>query len=132
MAKKDDVVSLKLDRDVALVVFDFLARAAESLHGPLATAVVLKAPICVVVNAPSWVVLSTLSSVPKGKVPPALASESAPLLLILDVKRLGIQFQHLLRCHQRVAFLGVIVVEELEAGILHRVGNDVIPVRIPL
>ena len=33
MAEKDDVVSLTLDRDVALVVFDFLARAADEEGG---------------------------------------------------------------------------------------------------
>jgi hypothetical protein len=35
MAKPDDVVSLALDRDVALVVFDFLARTADEEGGEM-------------------------------------------------------------------------------------------------
>ena len=51
-----------------------------------------------------------------------------PVLLVLDVERFRVQLQQVLRRHQRVAFLGVVVVEELEAGKLHRLGDDVIMV----
>jgi hypothetical protein len=46
MAKQDGVVKLTLDRDVALVVFDFLARAADEEGGePLQDALLHKAEL---------------------------------------------------------------------------------------
>jgi hypothetical protein len=46
MAKPANVVSLTLDRDVALVVFDFLARAADEEGGePLQEALLHKAEL---------------------------------------------------------------------------------------
>jgi hypothetical protein len=46
MAKQDGVVKLTLDRDVALVVFDFLARTADEEDGePLLDALLHKAEL---------------------------------------------------------------------------------------
>jgi hypothetical protein len=46
MAKKDDVVKFALDRDVALVLFDFIARTADEESGePLQEALLHRAEL---------------------------------------------------------------------------------------
>jgi len=61
-----------------------------------------------------------------------LASALNPSLLVLDVNRLRIKSQDFLGCQERGALLGVVVVKELKAGVLHGFGDNVIPVGIPL
>ena len=55
-----------------------------------------------------------------------MSSMRTDRLLVLDVERFRIQFENLLRRQQRITLLGVIVVEELESGVLHRFGYDII------
>jgi hypothetical protein len=47
-------------------------------------------------------------------------------LLVLDIERLGIQPEHIVRRQQRVPLLRVVMVKELEAGVLDRLGHHVI------
>ena len=59
-------------------------------------------------------------------------TDAPPSLLVLNVQRLGRELrQHLRGRHQVVRLgLGVVLVEQLEAGVLHGLGLDVVVVRL--
>jgi soluble lytic murein transglycosylase-like protein len=52
--------------------------------------------------------------------------------LILDVQRNRPEAEDVLGRHQRVAVLGIVVVEELESGVFDRLADDEVAIRVPL